>query len=199
MAHENKIYGHFANLVSYPELTIQEDADGLVAALTGQRVDKLVQFAEHVRHSIHSDIEELFTRTFDLNPACCLEVGWHLFGEDYRRGEFLVQMRESLAEEGIIENGELPDHLSHGLHLLTRLEPEDAREFTKSYLLPAIAKILQAFDADETNPYQGIIEVLQMVLKRNYDIRDAEVPHPALRVLNNAPQFHTNSKASFTG
>ena len=31
-------------------------------------------------------IEETFTRTFDVNPACALEVGWHLFGEEYARG-----------------------------------------------------------------------------------------------------------------
>jgi len=36
--------------------------------------------------------------TFDINPACALEVGWHLFGEDYMRGQFLVRMREELSK-----------------------------------------------------------------------------------------------------
>ncbi len=40
--------------------------------------------------------EELYTRTFDLNPVCALEIGWHLFGEDYERGAFLVRMRDQL-------------------------------------------------------------------------------------------------------
>ena len=40
-----------------------------------------------------SDLQELYTRTFDLNPVCALEVGYHLFGENYKRGEFLANLR----------------------------------------------------------------------------------------------------------
>ncbi len=198
MMYDSKVFVHFASLVSYPGIRIREDAEALVSALSEQPddVDRLRQFSEFVCNSEHTDIEELFSRTFDLNAACCLEIGWHLYGEDYRRGEFLVRMRQSLAEENLPETVELPDHLSHCLLFLTRLELQDAYEFTKSYLLPAIAKILTGFDKKQENPYRNIIEVLQTVLKRNYEIRDEQVPHPALKVLNNEPQLHTNHKVN---
>lgn len=191
--YESSIFVRFSKLVSYPEIGIEKDTEALVQALSEVKddADKLKHFSEFICNTQHADIEELFTRTFDLNPSCCLEVGWHLYGEDYGRGEFLVRMRQSLAEENLPETGELPDHLSHCLLFLTRLESEDAHEFTKSYLLPAIAKILVGFGTKESNPYQNLIEVLQAVLKRNYEIRDEEVPHPALKVLNNMPGFHT--------
>lgn len=193
MMYDSNIFTHFSRLVSYPEIGIQEDTDALMRALSNDKedADKLGQFSEVIRNSKHSDIEELFTRSFDLNAACCLEIGWHLYGEDYKRGEFLVRMRQSLAEENLTETGELPDHLSHCLLFLTRLDLEDAHEFSKSYLLPAIAKILIGFDKKQSNPYQNVIKVLQTVLKRNYKIQDSEVPHPDLRVLKNEPGFHT--------
>ncbi len=46
------------------------------------------------------EVEEAFTRTFDVNPACALEVGWHLFGEEYTAAMFLVRMREELRKHG---------------------------------------------------------------------------------------------------
>ena len=29
------------------------------------------------------DLQEMYTRTFDINAVCTLEVGWHIYGEDY--------------------------------------------------------------------------------------------------------------------
>ena len=43
------------------------------------------------------DLQELYTRTFDWNPDTSLEIGWHLYGENYERGEFLVEVRAPAA------------------------------------------------------------------------------------------------------
>lgn len=86
-------------------------------------------------------VQEAFIQAFDMNPASTLEIGWHLFGEQYERGEFLVNMRGRLREAGIPEIGELPDHLLHVLPLLARLEAEDARKFADTFMLPALDKI----------------------------------------------------------
>ena len=68
-----------------------------------------------------SALEEAFTGTFDVNPACALEVGWHLFGEEYARGMFLVRMREELRKYGLAESSELPDHVSHVLAIVNAI------------------------------------------------------------------------------
>jgi nitrate reductase delta subunit len=195
MKYDSEVFISFARILSYPETEIQDHADFLTQALSQAPEDahKLRQLSQFVRDSKHSDIEELFTRTFDMNAACCLEVGWHLYGEDYRRGEFLVRMRQSLAEENLPESGELPDHISHCLLLLTRLTPEDGHEFTKSYLLPALEKIRSSFEDKEPNPYLSVIEALQAVLKHNHDIREN---HPALKVLPNEQSTNGNHKAN---
>ena len=72
-------------------------------------------------------LEELYTRTFDINPVCSLETGWHLFGEDYNRGAFLVRMRGLLRQHGIEEGAELTDHLESALRVLSVMEPRSVR------------------------------------------------------------------------
>ena len=88
--------------------------------------------------------QELFVQTFDLNPASTLEIGWHLFGEQYERGAFLVQLRAQLRAAGIPETGELPDHLLHVLPLVARMPPDEAAAFAETRLTPALDKIAAA-------------------------------------------------------
>ena len=99
-------------------------------------------------------LQELYVQTFDWNPATCLEIGWHLYGEQYDRGEFLVKMRQELRRHGLEESAELPDHLSHALRLAARMEPGEAEEFREKFVRPAVEKILPALNG---NPYQRLL------------------------------------------
>jgi nitrate reductase molybdenum cofactor assembly chaperone len=118
--------GWFRPLFAYPDETYADRA-AACAAVTGQ---------------------EAFIQAFDMNPNATLEIGWHLFGEQYERGEFLVDLRGRLRAAEIPETGELPDHLLHVLPLLERLEPEDARRFAEKFLLPALEKIEAGLPAE---------------------------------------------------
>jgi len=111
--------------------------------------------------------EELYTRTFDVNPVCSLEVGWHLFGEEYERGAFLVEMRGRLRECGVEEAGELPDHLLHVLPTLGRLPPEEADLLARGFVLPALARMLEGFGERE-NPYRALLEAVRGWIERRH-------------------------------
>lgn len=120
--------------------------------------------------------QELYTHTFDLNPVCSLEVGWQLYGEEYARGRFLVAMREQLRRHGIPESSELPDHLTHVLPLLDHMEPEEAREFTEAFLLPAMKKMLAGVK-EQNNPYRNLLLAIAKLLSPDPGRGSAEVPH----------------------
>jgi len=109
--------------------------------------------------------QELYIQTFEFNPACTLEVGWHLFGENYERGAFLVSMREQLRRHGIPESGELPDHLCHLLTLLARLEPAEAERLAGEFLLPALAKLRAGL---KDNPYEPAIAAIEEKLRADF-------------------------------
>lgn len=135
---------------------------------------KLAGFLARVEVGGATALEELFTRTFDINPACTLELGWILYGQDYARGAFLVKMRRLLAEHGIQESGELPDHLTHVLRLLDRFTSEAAAAFVAAEVLPGISKMREGFQ-DAENPYAEVIEAVWIVLRERFTLPvDAE-------------------------
>lgn len=128
----------------------------------------LEEFAAAIEPLSPTELEELYTRTFDLNPAASLDIGWHLFGEDYARGEFLVHLRQEARRYGIPETTELPDHLTRVLPLLASMPPEEAAEFENRFLLPALEKIAKIV-AEAENPYGKLLASLRRMLT-------AEVP-----------------------
>jgi nitrate reductase delta subunit len=111
--------------------------------------------------------QELFTQTFDLNPVCSLELGWHLFGENYERGLLLVRMREELRAAGISEDGELPDHLTYALRLLPLMDQDRAVDFAGAIVMPALVKMVQAIRG-KNNPYEQLLHSLATVMRLDF-------------------------------
>ncbi|MBL8849760.1 MAG: hypothetical protein JNG89_08750, partial [Planctomycetaceae bacterium] len=86
---EARLFHHlvrrFQRLLSYPQPGYAASASALQRALALRFPEAAAQLADFVKFAESRSIEELeeeFTRTFELNPACALEVGWHLFGEE---------------------------------------------------------------------------------------------------------------------
>lgn len=117
---------------------------------------RLESFAAAVEGKSIEALQELFTRTFDLDPKCTLDLGWHLFGENYERGDFLVRMREELSRHGVDEGQELPDHLPHVLDLLARVEPDRAAELSTRSVIPAVEKIRKGLEGQD-NPFEHVL------------------------------------------
>jgi len=121
--------------------------------------------------------QEMYTRTFDINPVCTLEVGWHIYGEDYGRGEFLVKMRQQLREMNLPESQELPDHLTHVLSIFGRLSGEEAEQLAARYVLPALDKMLAGMSETE-HPYRAVLEAIVSVVRLDHDV---EIVNPRER------------------
>lgn len=182
------IYGQLAALFEYPGEGYRERVRTCAAAMVIEQPEAASlyeQFRGEIDGLSTDELQELFTRTFDLDPACTLEIGWQLYDEDYRRGEFLVQMRQGLREKGLPESTELPDHLTHALALLGRLEPDEAPEFAGRFLLPALDKMLAAWKKNR-NAYAALVESVFMLLKSRfaYEPERRPVRVPELRVLD---------------
>ncbi len=184
---EKSIYERFAALFAYPGEDYLARVEECGAALRREQSGAAALFEEFhapIQSLNTDDLQELFTRTFDLNPMCTLEIGWQLYGEDYQRGEFLVKMREQLREYDLRESGELPDHLSHALALLAHLEPDEAAEFAGSYLLPALDK-MRASWREHRNAFAARLESAFARLRADFPYAPARMPvrKPALPIL----------------
>ncbi|MFN8061322.1 MAG: molecular chaperone TorD family protein [Vicinamibacterales bacterium] len=137
---------------------------------------RLREFASAMEgHSIEA-MQERFTGAFDFDPKCTLDIGWHLFGENYDRGDFLVRMRGALAAHGIEEGVDLPDHLPHLLILLDRMAPAAGAELATGFVLPAVAKILDGLGGQE-NPYELVIAAVQTLVSTHACVAPGGVSH----------------------
>ena len=116
------------------------------------------ELADQLLYPDDPAMQELYVQAFEFNPACTLEIGWHLFGENYERGEFMVRMREQLRRYGIAESTELPDHLTHLLLLINRMGHAEAAELAGQYVLPALGKIKDALKDHVYGPVIAGIE-----------------------------------------
>jgi nitrate reductase delta subunit len=184
---EKSLYEKFAILLSYPGADYHQCCDQcreLLPTTLRKVQEEFGEFRDRMAGLSMEEMQELFTRTFDLNPMCTLEIGWQLYGEDYGRGEFLVKMREHLRAYEIKESGELPDHLSHALALLPKLEGVEAEEFARIYLLPAIDKMRSTWK-ENRNAYARLLDAIFELLKSDYPYDPARTPAqiPELRVL----------------
>ena len=174
-----RCYESLGGLLVYPDASFPERLGACrrqFEKADPKAADEVRQFAEGVEGLSLEELQELFTRTFDLNPVCSLEVGWQLFGEEYSRGTFLVAMRAQLREKGIKESTELPDHLTHILPLLDRLEDDERVHFNDKYLKPALTKMLAAFEGKQT-PYVHVLRACDAMLLHSKAMTPAEVTH----------------------
>lgn len=155
-----------AGLFEYPAPGYRERltaAAAILAPSNAAAAELLQAFADSIDGRSLSQMEELYIQTFDLNPDACLDIGWHLFGEDYARGEFLVKLRQEMRRYGIAERDELPDSLLTVLPLAARMPDEEAAPFRAGFLRPAVEKIRKAVPA-ESNPYASLLAALAVLL-----------------------------------
>ncbi len=172
------LWDRLGALFRYPGEDYLEVARGCHQALrtmAPEAAARLAPFLDRLRDLPTEARQELYTATFDLNPACAPEVGWHLFGENYERGAFLVKMRRQLQRFRLGEAGELPDHLSLALAVLGRMPAEEAGEFATACLLPALGK-MRASLAGKDNPFEAVLEAIMLLLERMVPGASVEEP-----------------------
>jgi nitrate reductase delta subunit len=159
-----------AGLLGYPGETYLQSAEMLYVLLGDalpEAAQSMAAFGAYAEPLDSRELEENYARTFDINPACALEVGWHLFGEEYARGMLMVRLRGELRECGIEESSELPDHITHVLALLAAMPHEEARRLAQSCVQPAVDKMHAALVKNDS-PYQHVLRCLALVLEHEF-------------------------------
>ncbi len=153
MTSRSDIYDALAAALAYPAGDFCAKLDywcGEMALAEGEVGVRFGEWADGVRGCSGEEREEMYTRAFDMDPKCTLELGWHLFGESYDRGTFLVWMRGRLRDLGLAESTDLPDHVRHVLAVLGRMEREDADKFSTACVLPALETVREGLRNKES-------------------------------------------------
>ncbi len=188
---DRSFYKDLAVLLSYPgDAGYKEAVDYAIKGLHRLKPELgklLAPFGEFVAAHSVEDLEETYTRTFDINPDCTLEIGWQLYGENYSRGKLLVTMRGLMRELGLEESPELPDHLTHVLSIMGQQETPAAKELAASYVLPALAKMRLGLPSEnKEKPHGLVLEAIETVLREIHSIPAADSGLVELTVLPSA-------------
>jgi nitrate reductase assembly molybdenum cofactor insertion protein NarJ len=152
-------YRQLATLFDYPEADLPAQVRELRESLQSRypaAASRFESFAKALPSSREplsetelDDVQEIFTRSFDVQAITTLGVGYVVFGDDYKRGELLVNLNREHREAGLDCGSELSDHLPNVLRLIAKWQdPEIVVEFVEEILHPAIDKMIGEFGAD---------------------------------------------------
>lgn len=193
------IYRTLADLLDYPVTDWKLRCDECTASLDAENqslVSNFALFASETERLSLSELQELYTRTFDLSPVCALEIGYHLFGENYKRGVFLANLRETEAPFDLGQEHQLPDYLPVLLRLLTKLDEEELRgALIVDCMIPALEKMLKTLGEGE-NPYRHLIELVRLVLNSQPGIALQQSQVRVVRARASLPVFQPAEQVS---
>lgn len=158
MVHPMAHYEHLAVLFDYPRHDYPGWVQGVYNALAGRYLLAAAEIAafaqalpsdgEPFTQEALDEVQEIFTGSFDVQAITTLSVGYVMFGDDYKRGELLVNLSREHRLAGVDCGSELPDHLPNVLRLLARWENRElAREFVEEILHPAVQMMIAEFSA----------------------------------------------------
>lgn len=162
------LYSQFADLLDYPDATLERRLDDCASALGAANAaarEQLERFRHEARNAGLASLQESYTATFDMDSRCTLYVGHQLFGENFRRSLFMAHLAEDYRAAAFNGVGqELPDHLPAVLRFIDRRLPgETGRELIDDAVVPAVRNATQAL-AERNHPYAFVMRALLTIL-----------------------------------
>lgn len=139
-----------ASLTDFPTKGFADEIKEIQLFLDGcypELANVLDPFTEFVSSASMDEMQELHTRTFEVQAITTLDLGYLLFGDDYKRAELLVNLsREHLA----VSNDcgcELADHLPNVVRLIAKMQDHEIkRELVAKLICPGLKKMISEFD-----------------------------------------------------
>jgi nitrate reductase assembly molybdenum cofactor insertion protein NarJ len=166
-----QIYPLASRLFTYPSGDYQDVISQFGAALNPYGEGVLDGFRLIDRHFTGlpvSELQEYYIRTFDVNADCYLDIGYVLFGEESKRGQFLLNMKSEQLKANNPCGTEFADHLPNVLTLLPKMEdPLIREELVVALLVPALKHMAGNFRTGE-NTYLQLLNILIHVLETDY-------------------------------
>ena len=176
---EGRVFQLFAELLDYPRTTLTGVADECAALVAGRSAEAallLREFESFAARTPLARLEEIYTGVFELDATCHPYVGYHLFGESYKRSAFLLGLKERYRPYAVECGVELPDHLAVMLRFLAvNADLTETEEIIGEALHPALRKMLKSKDEEPPDPdipkppargneYRRVLEALRSVL-----------------------------------
>lgn len=168
---QQQIYHCFSQLLDYPTPSLVEHTGTCIDLLKPDYFDSaelLANFLFRIENLPLSRLEEVYTETFDINPACHIFAGHILFGESFKRNAFMTALAEEYQKRDFDTGKELVDHIPILLKFLSNFKLDDAfiQDLISDCLVPVFKKMNANFKDDATNPYVPLLRSVSVVLEK---------------------------------
>jgi nitrate reductase molybdenum cofactor assembly chaperone len=164
-------YQLIADLFRYPDENLTSKAKVLLNLFKQQnsaQYEKLASFVASLENLNVKQQQEHFMKTFDVQAICFLDIGYMMFGEDYKRAQLLVNLQKEHTVAGIDCGTELADHLPNVLCLLSKTKNDEfAEELGFIITSPVVRFMLTKFNNID-NYYKELLEVLLEMLQHDF-------------------------------
>lgn len=183
-------YNIFSDLFRYPDHQQNRVYTNILKLINNQFPSEADEYKrlinKHIKLSLKAQ-QEYYLKTFDVQAVCYLDIGYVLFGEDYKRAQLLVNLQAEHQKAGVDCGTELADHLPNVLKLLAVTnDREFANELGFAVLIPAIRFMILKF-GESDNFYKPLLSILLEFLKIDFTgegLEDCMLPEQAFDAKN---------------
>ncbi len=141
-------YITLSRLFDYPDESYNLLVQNMIKELAPKYPDaskELEAFAKLLPTSIYQ-LQELYTKSFEVQAVTSLEIGYLLYGDDYTRGEVMVHLNKEHREVGNELGTELSDHLANVLRLFPKMKDESIiNDLVTMMIAPAIEVMMREY------------------------------------------------------
>lgn len=158
-----------APLLEYPTEHYKEVLEDSCTALKERCPEAcatLLKFKKEIDCLSKEELEEIYTRTFDVAPVSSPYISVHLYGdENFDRGNLMATLASKFEERGFKNNTELPDHLAVLLRFSEYLTDEELDELVEHCLREPLENMLKALKGTKSPNlfYFPILSVRELI------------------------------------
>lgn len=141
-------YATLSRLFDYPDESYYSLVTNVASELSAQYPDaskELEAFSKLLPTDIYR-LQELYTKSFEVQAVTSLEIGYLLYGDDYTRGEVMVHLNQEHRAVGNELGTELSDHLANVLRLLSKMKDEAViNDLVTMMIVPAVEVMMKEY------------------------------------------------------
>lgn len=156
-----------APLLQYPQedyLARAEECKAMVDLFYPDAVPGMAEFQTALSTKSLSELEEIYTRTFDMAPLCTPYVTTYLYGEEnLERGALMTKLAERYAQGHFDLNGELPDHIAVILAFCPQFDETELSEIIEYCLAAPLQKMCESLK-DAESIYHPLLRAVLAIL-----------------------------------
>ena len=112
-------------------------------------------------------LEEIYIGAFDVASETCPYIGYQVFGDNFKRGEFLVGLKTMFRKSGFADESDLPDHIAVLLKFIAAIgeTTPEVPELVSYAIHPAVEKIIRSMEQNPgDNPYIHLWRTVRLIM-----------------------------------